>query len=1364
MQVYIYNWSFSDTDEDEEGLIIRAYGITEDRKNVYLEIQDFTPSCYLELPTTFKWDRHKIDTLLLKFKSWTRNKLHLPTKAEYCQKKKLYYANKENVLFPFIHISFKSIHALKTFCWWVKKDVDTEFGKVSFKLHEHDTQVSSTDYGVSPVLRLLSVRQIPSCGWVELKGKDWNIRDEDDKISNFNIEIETSYKALYPTNKINILIPKLGFFDLEANSSKPMSMPNSEIDADQIFQASIITIDNNVVKKYILSLGNLNQKIVGEDVKILKFNCEADLLVGITKFIVSEDIKVIAGYNILGWDLLYFKKRSEFRKVLQDTCKLGCLDEFKSSKFVEPEFKSKAYGAQKLTYFDAEGRLFVDLLPVIKRNYKLDNYRLSFVTTNFKLPTKDDVSPEQIFEAFRTYKLSLDDKTKEKEASEKLSIVAKYCVQDSNITYLLFKKLQMWYDLAELSRIGHVPLFFTFSQGTQIQMLSQVLEYCYLNNYVVLNNGYVTKEGDEYQGATVLEPKPGKYNKVLSFDFASLYPSIILAHNICYSTLVIEPKHHLVDKFDTGYQYWNEFPCFLKIDVYTKDDAMKIINEVHIFEKIINIEELKELIKDYREKYIEDIFIILKEEQKIKDEECNIFLFTEHVNCNHDCNRKKLKNGEYSKAKKKTFCATRYYRFMKESVVGKGVVPTLLSNHLGARKMTRKKISQNEELMRVLAKEMILNNDSRVEILKTEYPDIFTDIDKVTANKKKDTENNFDKIVELDELNKVFDKTQLAIKVNANSMYGAMGVKKGFLPLLPGAMCVTYKGRCSIEFISNYIPKRWNGESVYGDSVTGDTPIILKKNGKTNIFRIDEIVEHWVPYENFKKGENLRDKQQSMVNCKVWTYNKWSELIRVIRHKCNKKMYRVFTKNGCVDVTEDHSLITKDFKLIKPTDVFKDVELLTSFPNINKKNIIMDDYSNYGFEDKVECQKIYYIAKSLNYNVGVEYVDNKYYLNINNEDEDCRVLKIVEIPHEEDVFVYDLETSEGVFQAGIGNIVVKNTDSNHVFFPHIKNNEDATKLADEIIKEMGTLTHFFPQPMALDFEKVYEKYIILTKKRYIAKIANKYGKIIGITKRGCVLVRRDNCKALRNMFQTTVDMLLDDELEKLPRKQYNELILDKVVEMVNDIFQWKYSYKTYTVTKGLSKMDYKSKTIPAHAQLAFRMKERGVDINAGARIEFIYTTKNRGKKNITQGDKVEDIDYFSKWRTILRLDYLYYLEKQIVKPMDELLKVGLGIEGFMSKQYETRYNHYLMIQEIEGINMPDLIFDGIVYKQYVPRRENRDRREKEVKRKDGGCKYKLKGGKNKGSMCGGKIKENELCTKHLKVEKQIIKNNSNCVN
>lgn len=69
---------------------------------------------------------------------------------------------------------------------------------------------------------------------------------------------------------------------------------------------------------------------------------------------------------------------------------------------------------------------------------------------------------------------------------------------------------------------------------------SQILRKCRKVGYVVPN---ITTRGQgdgvSYEGATVLEAKAGFYEQpVATLDFASLYPSIMMAHNLCYSTLV----------------------------------------------------------------------------------------------------------------------------------------------------------------------------------------------------------------------------------------------------------------------------------------------------------------------------------------------------------------------------------------------------------------------------------------------------------------------------------------------------------------------------------------------------------------------------------------------------------------------------------------------------------------------------------------------------------------------------------------------------------------------------------------------------------------------------------------------------------
>jgi DNA polymerase delta subunit 1 len=61
-------------------------------------------------------------------------------------------------------------------------------------------------------------------------------------------------------------------------------------------------------------------------------------------------------------------------------------------------------------------------------------------------------------------------------------------------------------------------------------------------------------EGEDaggYEGATVFEPKRGFYNQpIATLDFASLYPSIMIAHNLCYTTCMVKPPEDFVEGKD----------------------------------------------------------------------------------------------------------------------------------------------------------------------------------------------------------------------------------------------------------------------------------------------------------------------------------------------------------------------------------------------------------------------------------------------------------------------------------------------------------------------------------------------------------------------------------------------------------------------------------------------------------------------------------------------------------------------------------------------------------------------------------------------------------------------------------------------
>jgi len=86
-----------------------------------------------------------------------------------------------------------------------------------------------------------------------------------------------------------------------------------------------------------------------------------------------------------------------------------------------------------------------------------------------------------------------------------------------------------------------------------LKVVSQLLRKAMEHDLVMPT--YTSNAGDDqFEGATVIEPKRGYYDKpIATLDFSSLYPSIMMAHNLCYTTLlrvrVIEIDFTMVAKY-----------------------------------------------------------------------------------------------------------------------------------------------------------------------------------------------------------------------------------------------------------------------------------------------------------------------------------------------------------------------------------------------------------------------------------------------------------------------------------------------------------------------------------------------------------------------------------------------------------------------------------------------------------------------------------------------------------------------------------------------------------------------------------------------------------------------------------------------
>jgi DNA polymerase delta subunit 1 len=111
-------------------------------------------------------------------------------------------------------------------------------------------------------------------------------------------------------------------------------------------------------------------------------------------------------------------------------------------------------------------------------------------------------------------------------------------LKDAYLPQRLLDKLMSLINYIEMSRVTGVPFNFLLARGQQIKVVSQLYRKAAEHDLIIPAMRSEVAE-EQYEGATVIEPIRGYYDvPIATLDFASLYPSIMMAHNLCYSTLL----------------------------------------------------------------------------------------------------------------------------------------------------------------------------------------------------------------------------------------------------------------------------------------------------------------------------------------------------------------------------------------------------------------------------------------------------------------------------------------------------------------------------------------------------------------------------------------------------------------------------------------------------------------------------------------------------------------------------------------------------------------------------------------------------------------------------------------------------------
>lgn len=500
-----------------EVAVIDLHGITKEGHSVTCHCHDFEPYFYFQVPANWNPANNTI----------VKNNLNaaLPCKdPETATVTKVELVEKRNLL----HYHPTEERFLK---------VTTQLPKMVAScrrvLEEHQVTIPDCPPGfffqtfesnVDFVLRFMNDRKITGCSWVTIANGKYSEKPVKEKKTRSQIEIDVNYIDVIqhdPDDEWMAIPPfRILSFDIEVGG-EPDHFPTA--DKDPVIQicAYLLVQGEDEPRFSVAFVLDTCSPIVGS--ALYQFEDERHLLMAWHNFIRIIDADIITGYNIARFDWPYLVERAatiginEFGELSRY---LGRICEVKMK-----QTSIKVLGKREEKDVEMPGVIVFDMLTQIETDYKLRSYTLNAVSAKFLQDQKEDVHFSMISKL-------------QKGTPQDRHRLAIYCIKDAYLPLRLMNKLLSIYTAVELARVCKVPMSYLLTRGQQIRVFSQLLSSASARNMIIpAVRSKVTD--DKYKGATVIEPHAGYYQTPIpTLDFASLYPSIMISHNLCYSTLV----------------------------------------------------------------------------------------------------------------------------------------------------------------------------------------------------------------------------------------------------------------------------------------------------------------------------------------------------------------------------------------------------------------------------------------------------------------------------------------------------------------------------------------------------------------------------------------------------------------------------------------------------------------------------------------------------------------------------------------------------------------------------------------------------------------------------------------------------------
>lgn len=1052
---------------------------------------------------------------------------------------------------------------------------------------------------------------------------------------------------------------------------------------------------DKILYRHIATLKSCDE-IEGADVEC--FDTEEDMIQGWKELLTRVDPDIITGYNIFGFDMDYLWSR--VRELhMEDTFAIGLgrLNARRTT-LLEQRLASSALGDNILKYIDMDGIVSIDMFKVMQRDQKLDSYKLDHVAQVFLGDKKDDLKPREIFEKYQG------------DATDRC-VIAKYCLQDCALVNRLMHKLKVLENNIGMGNVCSVPLSYLFMRGQGVKIFSLVAKECRSKQYLipVLKGAFMDAEEDEsgYEGAIVLEPKEGIYlqDPITVLDYSSLYPSSMIARNLSHDCFVNNPDYASLEK--SGITYTT-----VKYDVYEGvGDKKKVVGTKECtFAQLPNgqkgiipsiLQKLLQQRKNTRKKIeyerlnLADGRVAIGLVKELDDGKLEIVNVDQADLGKGFGGHKAVIDASLVVSREPAF--TSFEQAVLDALqLAFKVTANSLYGQIGSRtspiywKDIAACTTATGREMIMLAKNFA-EKEYGAEVI---YGDSVTSYTPVLIKHKHDImyetmeelaikygngewircveEGKQDK--ESCELNDVYSwtengwtKVHRVIRhelaphkriVRVNTHWGVVDVTDDHSLLNADGVEVS---PADIKVGDKLLHFPFPDLNVEDHGISVDEARIMGffcGDGSCGRYNCESGKKASWALNN--SDMNLQLKYKALCE-KVYPTYQWTILDTIESSGVYKLVPSSSTYGGIVKIVEKYrNLMYYNKAKIVPSCILNSpMEVRKGFweglydADGDKEGVI----TRIDQKSQISMATIALLGASLGYHISLNTRQDKtniYRLNLTkNKQRKCggAVKKLYNIEY--DGYVYDLTTENHHFQAGVGKMIVHNTDSVFIRFPNQDSSgkrvygKDALPYAIANGQRMSKeIKPFMPPPQSLEYEKTFYPFIIFSKKRYVGNLyeddPNKKPKQKSM---GIVLKRRDNAPIVKHIYGGIIDTILN--------KNDIQASVEFLQQELQKLVDGQFPLEDLVITKTL-KAEYKDPTKIAHKVLADRMAMRdpGNKPASNDRIPFVYIRPPAGTEVKLQGDRIEHPEYIRE--KSMTPDYKFYITNQLQTPISQL--------------------------------------------------------------------------------------------------------------